>query len=68
MATSTAADPAAIHKRSTELAISESTLTINPPYERTPTPRCAKYDAAMPETPVLDGFRLRRNRGMTKAQ
>jgi hypothetical protein len=25
-------DPAAIHKRSTELAISESTPTINPPY------------------------------------
>jgi hypothetical protein len=32
MATSTAVDPAAIHKRSTELAISESTPTINPPY------------------------------------
>jgi hypothetical protein len=33
MVTSTAVDPAAIHKRSTELAISESTPTINPPYE-----------------------------------
>ncbi len=32
MTTSTAADPAAIHKRSTELAISESTPSINPPY------------------------------------
>jgi hypothetical protein len=31
MATSTAADPAAIHKRSTALAISESTPTITPP-------------------------------------
>jgi hypothetical protein len=32
MTTSAAADPAAIHKRSAELAISESTPTINPPY------------------------------------
>ena len=29
--------------------------------------RAAKYDAVVPETPVLDGFRLRRNRGITKA-